>query len=405
MATVARIESTLGFNDANFTRGIERAEKRAQTFSARVEKNFIGIFKRDPSQRAENAVTNLIGDISSGNTGRGLAEFAGRISGLGIVAGIGIGAAITVFQKFKGEIDETRKAGDALRAELRKPMSITTSLSVEGMDKALQSRQKLAEDLQEKSQKRFGSELAEMFQSMVAGPGITGKNIGADRLQNERDLNKTIVDNKTIMQAQADLAARLVSIKREEAFGDENVARIRKIQLDTDQARAALKTQGLTRKAFETADTALLANEELALKIENKRAATKKTSLETEEKMARLIKGGLKSEDQKKVRAGIELEVLNKEIAAEKDPGRKRVLELEKANRENELRSFGKPKGDDGFGSISRRNAEMNDPAVFGSLGYNAAQRGETSKEKSPTAEVVNEVKRVGDLIEKYWGN
>src|SRR4051794_24376647 len=99
MPAVARLESTLAFNDIAFTQGIERAEKRAQTFSGRVEGTFQNLFKRTPGRRAERAIGNLLGDISTGNAAQGIAQFAGRLTGLGLAAGVGIGVAVELFSK------------------------------------------------------------------------------------------------------------------------------------------------------------------------------------------------------------------------------------------------------------------------------------------------------------------
>lgn len=400
--------------------------KKAETAMNRVSRNFSGMFKRDPGQRAENAMVNLLGDISAGNLAGGFAQFASSVTAGGLVIGVAIGAAALAFQKFRRDIKETREAGVALRVELGKPISIITSLDSSGMSEALQARQKLADTLREKSEKKFGSELSEAFQSTLSGPtfgAISGEKSGEERLNIEKDLTREHVDRKAILLAQANQAQQLVAIKREELFGDESLARVKKIQLETDQARAKLRlTPGLTKEAFNIADNSILQNEELSLKTEGKRKTAKERSLEVEEKIARLERSGLTPEKQKQIKTAIELQGIDQRIKEATSPQERREIGLEKIKKENELRAMTAPQQrrnpfaegtvssrrfdeDQGFGSIAERQREMNDPRVYGSLAYNAAQRGDIPKpqDRQQTGDVASLLQTLIEITKQVW--
>lgn len=401
--------------------------KKAETAMNRVSRNFTGMFKRDPGQRAENALTNLIGDVSSGNLAGGLAQFASSITALGLAAGVGIGASVLLFQRFKKEINETRKAGDLLRLELNKPIALVTSLDTSGMGEVLQARQKFTDDLREKSEKTFGSELKEAFQSLAAGPtfgAVSGEKAGKERLQMTQDLNRQEAERRVILLAQANQALQLVAIKREEVKGDEHLARIKKIQLETDQARAKVRlTPGMTKEAADKADSAILQNEELALKAEDKRKAAKNRSLEVEEKIARLERTSLSPEKKKQITVGLELQAINQRLKEAESPQERREIGLEKFKKETELRAITQrpnpfaagtiaarnwqdenAQPDSGFGSLAFRNKQMNDPAVFGSLAYNAAQRGEMPLPKAEgDGTVAGLIQQLINLTQQVW--
>lgn len=401
--------------------------KKAETAVNRVSRNFSGLFKREElgQRRAESALVNLMGDVSTGNLAGGIAQFASSITAGGLAIGVAIGAAALAFQKFRRDIKETREAGAALRVELGKPISIITSLDSSGMSEALQVRQKLADTLREKSEKKFGSELSEAFQSTLSGPtfgAISGEQSGKERLDLEKDLTREHVERKAILLAQANQAQQLVAIKREELFGDENLARVKKIQLETDQARAKLRlTPGLSKEAFDKADSAILQNEELSLRTEDKRRVTKERSLDVEEKIARLERSGLSPEKQKQIRTAIELQGIDQRMKEATSPQERRELGIDKLKKENELRAMTQPQQrrnpfaegtianrrfgeDQGFGSIAQRQQEMNDPRVYGSLAYNAVQRGDAPMAKEPQgADVPTLIQALIDLTTRVW--
>lgn len=415
------IQGTFGWDNSPLISGMNDAEKIVSRGAANAQSKFSQIFKRSPNMRAERAISGALQSFAAGDIAGGIENITQRMTGLGLVAGVAIGAGVAIFVKFREQIIETRKAHEALQMEMTKrPVSNVVGLNEQGMDQALAARQKLASDLQEKSQHRFGSELAETFQSLLNAPGANfASSAGKERLGVEQDLNKVGAENKQIMQSRAELARKLVELKAQEAFGDDHAARISRIVLETEQARAELKEKGLTHAAFDVADKAAVAQGGIALALENKREESKKRSLDLEEKMARLTKDGLKPEDQRKVRTGLEIKNLDQQISEETDPTRKRELNLQKRQKQNELvamtgpgtenqfafgtiasRNFESDQG--GFGTIAQRSKETQDAGAFGTLANSAMLRGESQLVKqngSDNAEVVRAIQELKTAV------
>lgn len=413
MATqVARLESTLAFNDVQFTQGIERAEKRSQTFAAKVEKNFIGIFKRDPSQRAENAVSNLIGDITSGNTAQGLAQFAGRISGLGIIAGVGIGAAIDIFDKLRSSVLEVREAHDQLNVQMGKPLNLT---SIEGLGKAI-------DNLRAK-QNTFAHSTTNFLSEAYGGMTGTGSGeIGVNALMEQQEISEAIARR----QAAERLRGRNELIRANVLSGLEDDPKrkaLAEMRFKFDERRDALRAA--PDKGTQDRLKALDIEQDVAERNFRLHKADNNARLDMEEKIARLARLPATPEQRKQLQIGTEIKGLDAQIAAEKNPNEKRRLELLKFNKQTELRgvstnpnatpqnpfAFGTTAArdfdDQGFGSLAKRNSEMNDASVFGSLGYNAAQRGETAlpKQEQMNAELLAVNKELLAVTREAWSS
>src|SRR4030095_10571899 len=103
---MAQATVNLNLNAASFEAGLNQAQRRAQSFESQVA----GFFKRDPTQRAQRAFTALATGLSTGSVAAGVQTFAASLSGLSLVAGVAIGTAIGVFEKFRDEIAATDQA-------------------------------------------------------------------------------------------------------------------------------------------------------------------------------------------------------------------------------------------------------------------------------------------------------
>lgn len=424
MPNVATIASKLTLDDVEFGRNIERAEKRAQTFAGRTEAAFSRAFKRGPNMRAERAFSGLFQDLASGNIAQGIEAISSRMTGFGLIAGVAIGAGVAVFAKFKAEIDATREAHAALELEMTKrPLSVVSKLSEEGMSQALQTRERLAEEARKKSQSSgLASTLFEggkEFAARLAGFDIS-KNAGKERTDQQKLENREGAEAKQIMLDRAALAMSLVNIQNTQLRGYEREAAISKIVLDAEQKRAALQSSGVTHQAFERGDEAISRNAELLIAAENKRSALKERSLVIEEKMAKLVREGLGPEDQKRTRAALELQDLQEQIRSETSDPLRRSLLLQKAQKENEIRGMS-PRAptnpfaggtianrqweeqQGGFGTLQGRANEMNDATAWGSLGAAAMNRGETPQKQSMSAEIVAWLQKLHALETEVW--
>lgn len=417
MGRKALLETQVTGDDGPFTRTLERAEKRAATFSSKVERNFIGIFKRDPSQRAENAVSNLIGDITGGNTARGLAQFAGRISGLGIIAGVGIGAAIDVFDKLRSSVLEVREAQNQLDKQMSKPLNLT---SIEGLTTAIDNLQKKQGTLTH----GFTNYLSEFGKVFTDTPGAQSLELGVTKIEEEKTINAAIMRR----QAAERLRGRNELIKQNVLAGIDDPARraIAEKRFQYQQREDTLRAS--PDKGTSDALKALEVEREAFEQTSRLRKADNNVRLDVEEKIARLARLQVSPDQRKQLTVSEEIKVLDAQLAAEKNPNAQRELQLQKFKKQTELRNittnpnamgesanpfaFGTTAArafddDQGFGSIAQRNKDMNDPTVYGSLGYNAAQRGEQPlpKEAQQNAEAVAAVKEILTVIKEAWSS
>jgi hypothetical protein len=415
-------------DDSDYQNVMRRAGNTAEQFTGRVNhasNAFTNIFKRSPNMRAERALSGFFERAASGDIAGAIQQISGRMTGLGIVAGVAIGAGVAIFEKFKSQIDETRAAHEALQTEMaRRPLATITSLSSEGMEQALQAREKLAEDLRKKGEHTLGSEL---FAGLQTSPNDFldrgAPKSEQERMQAQKDLNRETVEGKKIMLAQAELAVTMLGLRRQELEGDERSAKIAQVILEAEQKRAALKGKGITAKAFAVADEAISENAELTVRQINKQADGRERSLKAEEKMIKFVREGASIEDQKKLRGGLDIELLDKQIATEQSPLLKRALKVQRDQKINEMHglftvapknpfAFGTaaarnfetndPKA---FGSLAQRTAQQNDPLAFGSLANSAMNRGDTplveAEKKSP--DVVSAVDALRVVVEKAW--
>lgn len=424
------IQGQFGWDNSPFVNAMADAEKIAQKGATNVQNKFLSIFKRSPNMRAERAFSGLAQSLASGDIAGGIESITARMTGLGLIAGVAIGAGVAIFIKFKEQIDAAREASEALEAQLiKRPTSNVAKLSGEGIQQELQTRQKLIEDAEKKNAEsgtasKIWAGLQQPISALTGGLVNTGaEEASKKRLQGEQTINQVISENKELMQAQSALISEMVTQKSMELAGDERGARISQIMLDTEQKRAALKNAGTTNRAFESADEGLSQNAELMITAENKRVAIKEQSLVIEEKMAKLIRGGLSTDEQKKVRAGLELKMLDSQISSEDSPIKKRALQLQRQQKENEIRAMGRPSGPSnpfafgttanrdfesdqgGFGTIAQRSKETADANQFGSLGNASMLRGESplSAAQSQNAEVVAAIKEGNEITRKAW--
>lgn len=395
---VARLESTLAFNDVAFTQGIERAEKRAQTFAGRVETSFQGLFKRTPGRRAERALGGLIGDISTGNAAQGIAMFASRLTGLGLAAGVGIGVAVELFSKLHESVTEVRKAHDDLDKQMSHPLNLT---SIEGLGKAI-------DNLREK-QGTFTHGASNYLYDLTHG-----QDLGKSRNTEDTEIGVAIAKRQ----------------EAEKARGRNELVRANVLAgLESDPQRKALAE---LRFKFDDRRKELMSNPDKgsaarlkALDVEQDVAeknlkAQKKASdykLDAEEKIQNLIAKGLSKEDEKKLRAVTELKGIDAEIANETDPKALRKLNITKTAKENEIRGFGQSSTEKEnpfqFGTLSARDFERSqESAKFNSqfAGFGMTQEQKDLKgPAAPNAEVVAAVNQVAEVVKstmkEYWGS
>lgn len=405
------IQGTFGWDISPVIEGMKNAEDAVNNGSKRIQNKFGQIFKRSPNMRAERAISGSLQAFASGDIAGGIEAITSRMTGLGIVAGVAVGAGVAIFAKFKDQIDQTKEAANALQDDLNRPIGLLTGGTSQGIEKALESQDKHAAELTSKLQHKMGSQLLEAGQDWgkTLFPFFFGsdtKSTGSERLGQDKELDQSGERRKVFLQAQADIHSKIIQLKTQELEGDEHAARLEKIRYDYEQQRIELQKSGLSGNPLLEEQETIAKTADLARNQENARFDLKEKSLEIEEKMTALAKKGLSPSDQTKVRAGLELKSLDEQVADEKDPFRKRQLTLARDKKSLELRGMASPSqpaGPGEWGSIERRDAETNDPNVYGSLGYSAANmnRSNSPQAANTNSDVVAAIKTTNDLITK----
>jgi hypothetical protein len=294
---------SLNLDNSHFSAAIDQAESRARTFSSKlsgllgggaarspwdefskgasrnvdaVSASVTNLFRRSREHRAEHILGFAASDLATGNVAGAIEQIAFNLSGVGLAAGVGLGAGILLFQKLEGQINETKTAFDSLSKELSRPLSLQTGLGPEGIGKELESVSKATDELVKK-------------RNTWAGFLVHGFSRGRD------DISEKIVSGferqKELASAQADEELRTVGIKKESLYGDERAAALAKIDLENQKKVNALYLErSLTkpgRSAVDLFKSVAAATQEGRL---DKRAAGDKFDLkEREEEVSRRI--------------------------------------------------------------------------------------------------------------------
>lgn len=219
---MAQATVDLGLNTAAFTAGLNEAGQKAQTFEGRIA----GLFRRSPLQRAERAFGELGANLATGNVAQGLASFIGRFTGFGLVAGAVVGAAIGVFQKFRGQITETTKAAN----ELDKALAISGyATSAPQVEKSIEAISTAVDTLSQKSKgigaKAFG----------IISPGFK-KGL-------EEELNAALAQFAELEAKRPRAEAARTGIQAEALMGSEREAEKAAVRLDLEEKIAAIRAR------------------------------------------------------------------------------------------------------------------------------------------------------------------
>jgi hypothetical protein len=217
-------------NISGFEAGLNQAERKAQSFESRVA----GFFKRDPTQRAERAFTDLATNLSSGNVAQGVGGFFTSITAGGLAIGTAVGIGVTLFQKLKAQIDATKKSADALFSALNQPLSAQAALGPEGITAQISAYEKAISDVAQKRKGPLGA-ITEFF-AQVEPVGVPSEIPGAP------DTVELRVKKQT--RAQEGLAAgfkRIHELRLAEVEAEKAAVNIRALALGFSEKEAALE--------------------------------------------------------------------------------------------------------------------------------------------------------------------
>lgn len=326
------IEFEFKGNLAQLRRDLNEAARLAKQSSSDISRStqggfeggFAGLFRRSPERRAELAFHQLAADISTGDVGAAVANFGSRLSGLGLAAGIGVGVAIGLFQKFSSEIKETSKSLETLSEHLAKPAGLQGALGPEGITKEIESFKKESDDLAEK-QKSIGSTIASKFTSFSFGSYFGGKDYTAKtdpvaKAQLE-DFNRLAY----LTSRRADAELKIANLKLEAVTTSEKDASLAKITLEAEEKRAKLK--------LERPDDANLVKSLEAVNIEEKAARTaveqkfkvKQDEAELERRILDLKTSGLSVEEQQTAETRLRIAALQSQLGAARPDERQSI--------------------------------------------------------------------------------
>ena len=247
MPETARLEARATLDDANFQAGLNRMEARGKSMSDRMT----DIFKRASGSevgeiRAERALSGFVAQLTQGNIPGAIESITYRLTGLGLAAGVGIGAAVIVANKFVTEMRDVDKAVEKVQGDLARPIKFVAALGMSGIREEIARTEKDLEDLTEKRQGWF-----EKFREVLQ----RGQRSNVERFSEVRDDPSRVPEAKT---AQAAEVSRLVELLSTETNESERLADIAERELGLSRegtkeeaARTeALKKRGQIELAF-----------------------------------------------------------------------------------------------------------------------------------------------------------
>lgn len=425
------IQGSFGWSNEALPPAMSEAERIVRQGAAKIQSTFAQAFKRSPNMRAERAISGSLQAFASGDIAGGIEAITGRMTGLGLAAGVALGAGVAVFVKWKEQAAAADAEVEKIREHLGTPMKMA---SIEGIKEDFSESMTNVKGV-EKASKTWGARIRQAFRD-------EGKNSWFDAGLNPSGTERKDIGNPQLLAANAERERATENVKHLAEL-EERVVEARRLGLEvgTKEGQIAELRQKTAKEleknagefgptkvgsnifAFMRMQESIKKDSQLTEDSIDKQAASRERNLSLEEKMAKLVKGGLKGEDQKKVLTSLELEDINKQIASGKNnPEELRNLRLQKTQKENDLRGFGTPtfaagtianrqfeSDQGGFGSIAQRSKETQDASAFGSLGFNAAQRGDIALPKAgPSPEVAQAIEgfktALAGVMGDYWG-
>jgi hypothetical protein len=311
----------LGLSNEDFINGLRAAEQRAKGFESQVA----GLFRRSPLHRAERAFSDFAANLATGNVGQAITGFAERLTGLGLLAGVGVGAAVVIFQKFKGQIDATKKSTEALFAELSKPLPAQAALGPEGISAQIASLDKAITDVATKRQ-TLGSKIGELFEQTQVVP-VPSEIPGAPDTFELQTVKQTRAQEALQSGQERIHALRQADVEAEKALVDvhalslqfsEKEAALEKNRLDASQKIAALRLK-YGRDPREAANLArevqnIRRDEQLSATEIERKAELKDRELDIDQEIAAEALRGVSTEDQKVSRLKQELKLIQDQL-------------------------------------------------------------------------------------------
>lgn len=343
MPTRARLETVLTGDDSPFVQAVNRAEKRAESFSGRVK----NLFRRDPGQRAEHALSGFITDLSAGNVQGAIASISNRISGFGLLAGVAIGVAAETFIRFRRETQDADKSV----AHLAETLGTFTSAgrAPEALAKHFQEVSAAVQDSLEKTE-RFGNKVARFAEEFLQplptrarrGPeqdaairaGLdeeieTLKRRGAAELENQRIQTAGLTisqEQAQLEKIEADAAEKRAQISDEQKNALADIAKL---------AKAGILPEGRAPELYSVVNESAKARTEAVDRAEQTALVTAQQSFEiknrelaVEQDLADMALQGASAEEQKEARLKSQLGLIQDQLNFDRQLTREEAAQL-----------------------------------------------------------------------------
>lgn len=319
-----------------FIEGAKKSDQQAQGLSHNIEK----LFARDPGRRGEVALTGFISGLAEGDITGALESIASKISGIGLVAGVGFGAASVLAVKFTQNVIESNKALRELHTQLAIPESVVVNLPSEDIKKQIEGVRSSLESLEEKRRSLSGNILPSIFLPLAAVKSIQDFRSDLGQLQGGNRLTKDFEDLAKSEERITAIRRTRLTVSSEEADRLDAVLKkdqeIAKIEVEHAKFLEGLKDSKLPSALIEklrkaegksVAKQKKDAEENLRLSL-GQPGDVKDRGLQHEERLLALQGSGLTAEQQK---AGVLVENLaysQKELSLATDITKAKLAQL-----------------------------------------------------------------------------
>lgn len=364
MAETARLEARATLDDADFQAGLNRMEARGKSFSDRLT----GLFKRASGSevgeiRAERALSGFVSQLTTGNIPGAIESITYRLSGLGLAAGVGIGAAAIAFAQIKKALHETHEASMELDKQLAKPIGAEAGTASIRAD--IQATVKAYDDLITKAKTPFAT-AGRGVMSFIEQGATFGASSGRDRTQEITDqLAKSLGRVRAELAFEADAEQKLVDIRRMELTISQDQAAIEKIRAAESKKVHDIESQnvdfksGLNKLVDEKklrpelaenlkrqADLASNAQKasageraQLDIEEQDRKSAIHNMELNLQGQVADIAASSLPAELQKTATIEARISALREELSITTEVGEREKLQAEMEKASSELRS------------------------------------------------------------------
>jgi len=336
---------------------------------------------------------------------------------------VAIGAGVEIFSKLKESVDEVSAARNKLDVQMRRPLNIVGNLSSGDLKQSIQSLGADIDDLQKK-ESTFAHGFINIFKDIASSKDARLLDLGKSGIKDQEELSAAIAHRQQLEKR----GGRNELVRQNVIAGignDPKRVALAEARLKIENEIAAIQAGPQDKGARDKIAALQVQGDQLDKNYKlNKEAASQ--DFEDAKKLLQIKRLNASPEAERKLEAGLKLQATNRQLErTDLSPEERRSLTLQKLSEENDVRQFKPkdttPKNPFAYGTIANRNfedengrwgslatqdKETNDPTAYGSLAYNAVQRGEAPlppDKANESAQVVEELRKLTGLFEQAW--